>query len=168
MAEIVTCPSCQRRLTVPGELAGQAVKCPTCAATFTASAPGSVPPPPPPPELPTVDYTPSPDEELESRMRRDMLPHRGTLVLVFGILSLVVFFPSLCCGFLTLGGLGFGITAWVLGRGDLLAMQRHEMDPDGMGITRAGWVCGLIGTIASSLMLLVQVAFVVLSILSDL
>jgi hypothetical protein len=164
MAEIVTCPSCQRRLNVPGELAGQQVKCPTCAATFTALTPGSAPPPP---ELPTVDYTPPPGDDLESRMRRDMVPHRGTMVLVFGILSLAMIFPAICCFIPGLGGLGFGVTAWVLGRGDLLAMQRHAMDPDGMGITRAGWVCGLIGTIAGSLMLMLHVGFVIFSILSD-
>ena len=100
-------------------------------------------------------------------MRRDMVPHRGVMILVFGILALAVFFPSICCGFMTLGGLGFGITAWVLGSGDLRAMKEHRMDPDGMGMTRAGWICGIIATVANALMLFAQTVLVVFSIVSD-
>jgi hypothetical protein len=63
-----------------------------------------------------------------------MKPHRGTLILVLGILSLVV------CGPL-------GIAAWVMGSGDLKEMDAGTMDPSGRGITQAGKICGIIGTI---------------------
>lgn len=47
MPEIVNCPQCDRKLRVPDNLLGQAVKCPTCGTTFTAT-PSSAPPEPPP------------------------------------------------------------------------------------------------------------------------
>ena len=63
-----------------------------------------------------------------------MKPHRGTLILVLGILGLVV------CGPLA-------IVAWVLGSGDLKEMDAGTMDPAGRGTTNAGKICGIIGTI---------------------
>ena len=53
MAEITHCPSCQRKLSVPENLLGQSVQCPSCLTTFTASlarpAPQYSPPAAPPP-----------------------------------------------------------------------------------------------------------------------
>jgi hypothetical protein len=52
------CPTCQRRLTIPDQYAGQPMKCPLCNNTFTAPAlapvpaPATAPPPPPPPAPP--------------------------------------------------------------------------------------------------------------------
>jgi hypothetical protein len=48
------CPNCQKMLTVPEQYAGQLMKCPLCAGTFTVpglppSMPASAPAPPPPP-----------------------------------------------------------------------------------------------------------------------
>ena len=63
-----------------------------------------------------------------------MKPHRGTLILVLGILGLIV------CGPL-------GIAAWVMGSGDLKQMDAGTMDPGGRGNTQAGKICGIIGTI---------------------
>ena len=63
-----------------------------------------------------------------------MHPHRGVLVLVFGILSFVV------CPF-------FGIAAWVMGNTDLRAMADGIMDPSGRDITQAGRICGIVGTV---------------------
>jgi hypothetical protein len=44
------CPNCQKMLTVPEQYAGQLMKCPLCASTFTVPglppAPAAVPPPP--------------------------------------------------------------------------------------------------------------------------
>ncbi|MDP7177462.1 MAG: hypothetical protein QF749_04135 [Verrucomicrobiota bacterium] len=61
-----------------------------------------------------------------------MEPHRGTLILVLGILSLVL------CGFFT------GIPAWIMGKGDLAKIQAGQMDPEGQGMTKAGMICGMI------------------------
>ena len=63
-----------------------------------------------------------------------MKPHRGTLILVLGILSLVVCAP-------------LGIAAWVMGANDLKEMDAGTMDPSGRGTTQAGKICGIIGTI---------------------
>jgi hypothetical protein len=63
-----------------------------------------------------------------------MKSHRGTLVLVLGILGLVI------CGPL-------GIVAWVMGANDIKEMNAGTMDPSGRGVTQAGKICGIIGTI---------------------
>ena len=63
-----------------------------------------------------------------------MKPHRGTLILVLGILGLVV------CGPL-------GIAAWIMGSGDMKQMDAGTMDPAGRGTTQAGKICGIIATI---------------------
>jgi hypothetical protein len=75
-------------------------------------------------------------------VRRDCEPHRGVLILVFGIVSLV----------LGLLGLPFGIAAWIMGHRDLKKMSAGAMDPEGRGLTLAGKICGLIGTIFQSFM----------------
>jgi hypothetical protein len=62
-----------------------------------------------------------------------MKPHRGVLILVFGILSLVV------CQV-------FGIAAWVMGNTDLQEMDWGRMDPTGRDLTKAGRICGMVGT----------------------
>ena len=46
-------------------------------------------------------------------------PHRGTLILVLGILSLVL------CGFFT------GIPAWIMGKGDLEKIKLVKWIPKG-------------------------------------
>jgi hypothetical protein len=55
----ILCPSCQRKLTILEQYAGQQMKCPLCANTFTAPAlpsaagmPVGPPPAPPPPQPP--------------------------------------------------------------------------------------------------------------------
>ena len=63
-----------------------------------------------------------------------MKPHRGTLILVLGILGLVVCAP-------------LAIVAWVMGSGDLKEMDAGTMDPSGRGTTQAGKICGIIGTV---------------------
>jgi hypothetical protein len=69
-------------------------------------------------------------------------PHRGVLILVFGILGLVLCFP-------------FGIAAWIMGNGDLNKMRSGTMDPEGEGMTQAGRICGIVATILNLLGLLV-------------
>jgi hypothetical protein len=59
-----------------------------------------------------------------------------------------------CYGLGVLIGLPLGITAWVLGSGDLRKIKKGEMDEEGLGMTQAGWICGIIGTILQSLVLL--------------
>ena len=78
-----------------------------------------------------------------------MKPHRGTLILVLGILGLVV------CGPL-------GIAAWIMGNGDLREMAEGRMDPAGQGMTQAGKICGIIGIVLNVIGLIGYVALLAL------
>lgn len=62
-----------------------------------------------------------------------MRPHRGAVILVFGILGLVV------CQL-------FGIAAWSMGTTDLQEMAMGRMDPSGQDMTKAGRICGMVAT----------------------
>jgi len=77
-----------------------------------------------------------------------MKPHRGTLILVLGILGLIICAP-------------LAIVAWVMGSGDIKQMDAGTMDPSGRGTTNAGRICGIIGTIL--LIVGIIVAIVVLA-----
>jgi predicted Zn finger-like uncharacterized protein len=163
MPEIVNCPHCERKLRVPDELIGKMVKCPTCDNTFTASVaatgdPGPAGAPTPPREEPAPrpqpprgeDFLfedkpsqrpPRRDDDLElddeppsrRRQRGDYQPHRGVLILVFGIISIVV------CPI-------FGPIAWVMGNGDLQQIRAGQMDPEGESMTNIGRILGMVGT----------------------
>jgi predicted Zn finger-like uncharacterized protein len=164
MPTVISCPSCQKQLKVPDELIGKAVKCPGCKQTFTAQAGGmpeaaeeavQEPPrrrPAPPPEdeeeaprRPARRAAEDEEEERPSRRRRGggaLQPHRGVMILILGILSIV------CCGFL-------GIPAWVMGNTDMRAMDEGAMDPSGRQLTQIGKILGIIGIV----WLVVQVFF---------
>ncbi len=62
-----------------------------------------------------------------------MKPHRGVLILVFGILSLVI------CPL-------FGLAAWSMANKDLPEMDHGWMDRSGRDLTQAGRICGMIAT----------------------
>jgi hypothetical protein len=74
------------------------------------------------------------ETEPQHQKLHTMKPHRGTLILVLGILGLVVCSP-------------LGIVAWVMGSGDLKEIDAGTMDPAGRGSTQAGKICGMIATI---------------------
>src|SRR5690242_11171194 len=110
MPDLIYCPQCERKLRVPDELRGRSVKFPTCGIIFTAPSETAEPIS----ELPSDAEEPSPpayehDTTRESPSRRgkrfELRPHRGTLILVLGILSIVT------CGFL-------GPIAWIMGSND--------------------------------------------------
>ncbi|MBL8857733.1 MAG: DUF4190 domain-containing protein [Planctomycetes bacterium] len=69
-------------------------------------------------------------------------PHRGVLILVFGIIGIVLCFP-------------LGIAAWVMGKGDLGAIDRGEMDPTGRGMTQAGMIIGIIATALAAIAIVI-------------
>jgi hypothetical protein len=60
-----------------------------------------------------------------------MTPHRGTLILVLGVLGLILCMP-------------LGIVAWVMGSGDLKEMDAGTMDAGGRSMTQAGKIFGII------------------------
>ena len=78
-----------------------------------------------------------------------MQPHRGTMILVLGILGLVV------CGPL-------GTVAWVMGRGDLKLIDAGQMDPEGRGLTQAGTICGMIASILMAIGLVFAILWIFL------
>ena len=79
-------------------------------------------------------------------------PHRGTLILVLGILSLVM------CGFFT------GKPAWIMGRNDLRKIKAGLMEPEGEGSTKGGMICGIICCIISLLSIIGIVLLILLGI----
>jgi hypothetical protein len=184
-ALIIDCPSCCRKLQVPDELLGKAVRCPTCEHTFQSTAVQE--PPTPPSASPLAPQTTAGDKPMppispekfedgeednerswsepqQFQGRRDAEPHRGTLILVLGIVSIVASALGGCMvGLGGLIGLPLGIAAWVMGRRDLIKMRESSMDDGGKELTKAGWVCGIIGTIMGSvcsLGFLVYVGFI--------
>ncbi len=82
-------------------------------------------------------------------MDRPLKPHRGTVVLVLGILGLVI---CVICG----------IIAWVMGKNDLEEMDRGIMDPSGRGITQAGKICGMISCILAIVGIAIWLIFFVI------
>jgi len=83
--------------------------------------------------------------------QQTLRPHRGTLILVLGILGLV------CC-FIC------GIVAWVMGSGDLKEMAAGRMDPAGQGLTQAGKICGIVSVVLQVIGFVVWLLFMSLGI----
>lgn len=79
-------------------------------------------------------------------------PHRGSVILVLGILGIVLCF--IC-----------GIFAWVMGNRDLRAIDAGLMDPAGRGMTNAGKICGMVGTILASVAILMYCGIAMLGFL---
>jgi len=91
----------------------------------------------------TVEAGPVPQQQ-------QLTPHRGTLVLVLGILGIV------CC-FIC------GIVAWVFANTDLREMDAGRMDPEGRGLTQAGKICGIIGIVLAVLMIVINLLMMMLA-----
>jgi hypothetical protein len=174
MSISVACPQCHVPLDVPEDFLGRMVRCAACATAFEAktevAAPTSLqqdagPLPerypeddaPLPPrsrrDFDADDYYPDDwDHERGRPLRRDLEPHRGTMVLVFGILSLVL--PLACGvpGFII--GIGLGITGAIMGTRDVSRMRKGLVDPDGESQTRVGQILSFVGLGMSVVLLL--------------
>jgi hypothetical protein len=70
------------------------------------------------------------------------MPGRGTMILVLGILSIVLGITF--CVFL---GPALGIPAWVMGKKDEQEILKGVISQSELPATKAGKVCGIIGTI---------------------
>ena len=66
---------------------------------------------------------------------------------------------ALLCGVMPLLGIGLGIAAILMGRGDLQQIDAGTMDPDGRGQTKGGIICGIIGIVCGFLIIGCGVAF---------
>lgn len=73
-------------------------------------------------------------------------PHRGTTILVLGILGLLM------CPIL-------GVIAWVMARTDMPKIESGQMDPEGRGTTQAGMICGIIATVLLVIQVLAVCAY---------
>ena len=82
---------------------------------------------------------------------RRVEPHRGVMILVFGILGLVVCFI-------------FGIVAWVMGKGDLEKMRRGVMDREGETLTKVGYILGMVATILAAVGIIIWILVMVLAV----
>ena len=75
-------------------------------------------------------------------------PHRGVLILVLGILSLMI------CGVI-------GIFAWMMGKSDLEKIRLGQMDKEGESLTKVGYILGIVGSILFMLQILLMVVYFV-------
>lgn len=204
MAEIISCPSCQRKVQVPQQYLGKIVRCPECKHEFVAgeASTGVQSAPPPMPASAPAEPGKTPewekprsrdrhdddeeddrprrrrrarddedddeDDDLDvsrrRRRRRYLVPHRGGMVMTFGIMSLTCSVLGLCCGLAPIVAIILGPIAWVMGGNDLARMRQGEMDSAGQGMVQAGRVMGIIGLVVGILMLLVVIGMVVLNI----
>jgi len=87
--------------------------------------------------------------EVQPTTAQPLKPHRGTVVLILGILGIV------CC-FIC------GIVAWVLGNNDLKEMSAGTMDSTGRGLTQAGKICGMISVILQIVGLVIWLLMMIL------
>jgi phage FluMu protein Com len=84
-----------------------------------------------------------------STRRRHQQPHRGGVILAIGVIGLC------CCGLIS-------PVAWVMGSTDLTQIRSGRMDPAGSGMTKAGMVLGIIG----SILLVLRIVLAVISALN--
>jgi hypothetical protein len=83
-----------------------------------------------------------PSRRRRSRYRRnDYMPHRGGMILAFGILSLAMYavFAPLA--------LIFGPMAWIMGNFDMAEIRSGRMDPEGESMVQVGRVMGIVSTL---------------------
>jgi GYF domain 2 len=80
-------------------------------------------------------------------------PHRGGLILTLSILGFA------CCQL-------FSVAAWVMGHADLKEINAGRMDPAGRGLTQAGMIIGIIGTVIIIASLAVQLILVPFAIMN--
>lgn len=161
----MSCSRCGYALTAQNQV------CPRCGQPVGAPppAPGSDPPPQQPPQggyPPSGAYPPPPQYPQYPPQGAYGAPPgygapgyypqpypasvSGGLILVFGILSITLFF--LCPIF----GL-FGIAAILMGNNAVAAIDRGEADPAQRGTASAGRICGIIGTVFLALSLLLVI-----------
>lgn len=86
----------------------------------------------------------TPEAGMQPQYQEAMKPHRGGAILALGIIGIVLCFIT-------------AIIAWVMGSGDLKEMKAGKRDPSGEQLTKAGMICGIVGTCIAILYVLVCV-----------
>ncbi len=172
----MSCTGCGQTLRVADEHAGKLARCPKCGTVVSVPAAGTaasaIPLLQPVPDFlqpaaasnPFASSNPfadRPDQVTnpyasptapQTPVSSYRQPHRGGLILTFGIVGL----PPICC-------MPLGIVAWVMGAADLKAIRAGTMDPAGQSMTQAGMVCGIISVVLAGLWIVFNVLAVVLS-----
>jgi hypothetical protein len=108
----------------------------------------SYPPPPPDPneQNPYGQSNPYGQPNPYGQQPGGAVDHpRGTTILILGIVSLV------CCGLLT------GIPAIIMGKSALAEIDAAPYQYSNRGAVKAGYICGIIGTVLSALGILLNV-----------
>jgi phage FluMu protein Com len=90
-------------------------------------------------------------------------PHRGGMILSFGIISLVACTTVYCSPL----AFGLSIPAWVMANADLRAMREGTMDPSGEGMTQAGRIMAILQIVLTALAIVGLIAFVSIAILVE-
>ncbi len=113
------------------------------------------PAPPPAPAArplpPTPSFqAPSPFAPGDSAGRY-LVPHRGGLILVLGLLGFIVGCPI------------FSLMAWVMGSGDLREIHAGRMDPSGEPLTRAGQILGMLLAIPTIIISTIALVVIVIA-----
>ena len=105
-------------------------------------------------ELNSPNPTPNPTSAPAQQGGQDFQPHRGSMILTFGIIGVACCFP-------------FGIAAWVMGHSDIKSIDSGVMDPSGRSMTNGGKICGIISVIITVLGCGLQFALSLLPALSE-
>ncbi len=156
MAIEFTCKNCNAILRVPDEHAGKKAKCPKCETLNVIQAGTIEPQAPQKPMADSADFgnpfaTPTGMPSGGFTGRAHQAPHRGSTVLSLGIAALV-------CNFALIPG----ILAWVFGRSDMREINAGRMDPEGRGMTQAGMILGIIGTLIPLVIFMIYVIFIII------
>lgn len=155
------CPGCGRLLRVGDEHAGRQARCPACCTIYVV--PGGQTAAPSPTTPIAADGNPFGDRgeglgsgvgmavrEWAASPARNVVPHRGGLILVLGILAWIIGCPI------------FGAVAWIMGSSDMREMRCGRMDPAGLGTTQAGYILGMINSILWIIGAVLVVAFLMI------
>lgn len=125
MSSLSPCPHCGRQVSIPQQYWGTVIHSPMCGGQFTAGGPAASAP---------YGSAAAMDAPPHYGPIRHAEPHRGGLILTLAILGVII------CG-------PMALAAWIMATSDLQKIRHGTMDPSGYGLTLAGLVVGIIGTI---------------------
>jgi len=162
----IGCTGCGQTLRVADEHAGKKARCPACGTIVQVPEAGAAPLEPVTESpfsvspQPAVDENPfgerpepalnpyaSPANSPFNPPPYSLRPHRGGLILTFGILGV------LCC-------MPFCIAAWVMDATDMKEIRAGRMDPSGQAMTQAGMIVGIVGTVLAGIWILINIAMI--------
>lgn len=162
----MNCTGCGQTLRVADEHAGKKARCPACgtiaevpwggADVQPVAEPASPFSPASQPAPAVNPFADRPEQAANPYMspfapaivpKSYGRPHRGGLVLTFGIIGI------LCC-------MPFGIAAWVMGMSDLSEIRAGRMDPSGENTTRVGMILGIVSVGIAVLWVVINVGLI--------